>query len=101
MRIPPDVEGMGEEIVGDGRAEGARMPDGTVRVDHVPMDDRGEAKPASGGVATLSTRRAWPSLLARQAGASPTRERPSVYPPGVADPLIPPIGRIPATRSRV
>ena len=32
---------MGSEIVWDGRAESARVLDGTVLIDRVPMDDRG------------------------------------------------------------
>ena len=31
---------MGKEIIGDGRAEGTCVLDGTVQVDRVPMDDR-------------------------------------------------------------
>ena len=31
---------MGEEIIRDGRPESARVLDGTVQVDRVPMDDR-------------------------------------------------------------
>ena len=44
---------MGKEIIGDGRAESARVLDGTVQVDRVPMDDRGGDEAQAGGAKAL------------------------------------------------
>jgi hypothetical protein len=40
---------VGKEIIGDGRAKSARVLDGTVQVDRIPMNDRsGYEAPAPG-----------------------------------------------------
>jgi hypothetical protein len=38
--FPTQGRDVGQEIIGDGCAEGARVLDSTVQIDRVPMDDR-------------------------------------------------------------
>jgi hypothetical protein len=44
---------MGKEIIGDGRAEGTGVLDGTVQVDRVPMDDGGGDEAQAGRTKAL------------------------------------------------
>ena len=51
--FPAEGRDVGKEIIGDGRAESARVLDGTVQVDRVPMDDRGGDEAQAGRTKAL------------------------------------------------